>query len=671
MVPECGHALHEACFTAVYGPVVRGGARQTNLGLCGVCRRPMKIGDGDSSKGNSKYPLSSRIPLSPHESHTSELASLTGMGAPSNQVFTGREKAGTYRTTNSRMNQSTPTPYDPSEDDPIDHSGSIKSGSSDPAHYVVTPAIQVRPEFPSITRSSSQATQPLTCIVVVELASRRPVAPPAPSPIALSPSNSYNDTYHPHSHPPSSNNGSSHNGSHYHHSSRPEAIPEESEQHMPSSSSSKYSHGSDPERPDSAASAPFMYNTTPSTLDSPFAAVVADLRNRMYDWKGHALSGLGPLQMFDVLSVRRDALVREFYVYLFKEAIICVLEEKKKSLGRLLHSSSSTNAPFGEGSTGNNGQHAKHGVLRLKGRIYVRHIKRVLDTSASGELSLTIDMEDERLESFILIFKDRSSLESWRTCISDLVTLFQDAMGRNRSYSSSGNSAGVPDMEEFGARGKAARILSVASGETTSTQVTSHDSLLGSSQRSTISSATTSSATTFSRSSNGKYAPSEPDHPHPHPSYHQSPLPVVTPHYPTGASNSLNPVSHTPLDLICVISVPPSTANASTAALKIRVIKTTLDFVIASMGARDRLSLVTFEVGPQGRVRKTPFLSVGRSQSQKRLSLFVETLADRKDNDEFLVHSTKEEKTDVVTAVNHGRFLYLVFSGHVLIFFKA
>jgi hypothetical protein len=54
IVPECGHALHEACFTAVYGPVVRGGTIQANLGLCGVCRRPMKIGDGDNSKGNSQ-----------------------------------------------------------------------------------------------------------------------------------------------------------------------------------------------------------------------------------------------------------------------------------------------------------------------------------------------------------------------------------------------------------------------------------------------------------------------------------------------------------------------------------------------------------------------------------------------------------------------------------------
>ena len=72
--------------------------------------------------------------------------------------------------------------------------------------------------------------------------------------------------------------------------------------------------------------------------ESPFNAITEDLRNRIIDWKGHPLQGLGPLQMYDLLAVRRDAIVREFFVYLFKEAIICVVEEKKRSLGRLLSS---------------------------------------------------------------------------------------------------------------------------------------------------------------------------------------------------------------------------------------------------------------------------------------------------------------------------------------------
>ena len=77
IVPECGHALHEvslsypelfftltslplkACFTAVYGPPpnqqARALPRKSNLGVCGVCRRPMKVGDGDGGKSNSSF----------------------------------------------------------------------------------------------------------------------------------------------------------------------------------------------------------------------------------------------------------------------------------------------------------------------------------------------------------------------------------------------------------------------------------------------------------------------------------------------------------------------------------------------------------------------------------------------------------------------------------------
>ena len=77
IVPECGHALHEvhrfrfspapsihpasppqACFSAVYGPPPGqsrvGVIRKSNLGVCGVCRRPMKVGDGDGGKSNSE-----------------------------------------------------------------------------------------------------------------------------------------------------------------------------------------------------------------------------------------------------------------------------------------------------------------------------------------------------------------------------------------------------------------------------------------------------------------------------------------------------------------------------------------------------------------------------------------------------------------------------------------
>ncbi|KAF8315450.1 hypothetical protein DL93DRAFT_2079249 [Clavulina sp. PMI_390] len=330
------------------------------------------------------------------------------------------------------------------------------------------------------------------------------------------------------------------------------------------------------------------------------------------------------------------------------------MEEKKKTISsRLLHASGSSGSVYSDTSSQN------RGTLKLKGRIYVRHIKRVIDTSVAGELSLTIDMEDDRLESFVLVFKNRSVLESWRTAIIGLVTMFQDAMGRPRAGTPSGiyalsNSNG--EMEEFGISGKAARILSVGSagGETQasgSSRITSQDSIIASSQRSTMSSTTSNSNSRAGMSSNGPMSNASTANTT---MYHQPPPPTVTPRSANGASNSLTPVAHTPLDLICVISVPPPSVHVPTASLKTRVIKTTLEFVIASMGAKDRLSLVTFEVGVQGRIRKTPFLSLGRAQSRQRLASFVDSLSERKEGDEFLVPSGRDEKTDVVTAVNHG-----------------
>ncbi|KAI0002142.1 Pleckstrin homology domain-containing protein [Russula compacta] len=561
IVPECGHALHEACFTAVYGPVPGVGRttavlRKSNLGVCGVCRRPMKVGDGDGGKSN-------------------KLAALTGMGdrnAPS--LYPGRDTPTSGRAI-SRHGSATGQAYDPTEDDPIEPvAPSVKSALDHPA-FVVTPSIQVLPEFSSITRNT-EPTQALTCIVVVELPGKRGPGH-VPGPVM------------------------------------------------------------DP------------YTTHNSQDASPFVAITEDLRNRIIDWKGHPLSGLGPLQMYDLLSVRRDALVREFYVYLFKEAIICVAEERKRTLGRFLSSASGAASVLADGaSVTSGGTSQSKGVLRLKGRIYIKHIRQVTDTSVQGELSLTIDMEDERLDSFILIFKDRSSLETWKASVQSLVL---QVHGPRRE-----NDPPPLDMEEFGGSAKAMRMLSGSTGTSTST---AESSLLHGSGRSTLSSHTSYGSSVvnhgYHSSATGKLSPLQEDEA---PSHYSS-GPLYAPHMSAGPSNSLAPLPHPPLDLILVISLPPIHSLPSTAALKLRVIKASLDFVIASLGPRDRLSCVTFEVGVGGTVRKTPFLSVGRVQSRTRLSKFVDEIGFRPEEgesfeDEFVARGNKDEKTDVVTAVNHG-----------------
>ncbi|GLB41906.1 putative pleckstrin homology domain containing protein [Lyophyllum shimeji] len=589
IVPECGHALHEACFTAVYGPPPNQGRstlpRKTNLGVCGVCRRPMKVGDGDGGKSN-------------------KLAALTGMGdSKTAPLYPGRDTP-----TMNRRGQ--PTQYNPNDDDPIETTGSVRSGPhNEHSQYIVAPSIQVRPEFSSLTRTND-LNQPSTCIVIIELPGKR-IAGNVPGPVM-------NDKYARSAASRSRHEGSSGNSSPHpdHPSQRQQQHHLQQEQEV--SPRPYQNHSLNPSHDQYASASSNGHDSyVPNNIDyheedSPFHAITEDLRNRIIDWKGHPLSDLGPLQMYDLLSVRRDAAIREFYVYLFKEAIICVVEEKKRGLGRLLSNASGLTET---GSTISSSIQSK-GVLRLKGRIYVRHIKHVTASSAAGEMSLTIDMEDE-LASFILIFKDRSSLESWKNNIQSLVNMFQAQGGAPQSPPE----PRVPNLEEFGGSQKAMRMLSG------STQTTMNNS-------------------------NKLGTLGEDDEL----STYESPTSLVTPYTSSGPSNSLTPLLHPPLDLILVISIPPPTAVPSTAQLKVRVIRATLDFLVASLAKKDRLSLVTFEVGPGGRVRKTPFLSPGKAQSRARLEKFIDELGVRMEEhqDEFLVRGSKEEKTDVVTAMNHG-----------------
>lgn len=568
-----------------------------------------------------------------------ELAALTGMGDhKSTALYPGRDTP----TSRNRANVPAP-PYDPNDDDPLDHTGSVRSNpSSEHSQYIVAPSIQVRPEFSSLTRTND-LSQPLTCIVVIELPGKR-TAGAVPGPVMADGYSSRNGhmrgeaTNSGHSspvpdHPRQQRHHLQPQNHHTEDSSRPFHRPPQGNQFSPSSS------GHD------------LYASNNHHIqqeeDSPFNAITEDLRNRIIDWKGHPLSDLGPLQMYDLLSVRRDSAIREFFVYLFKEAIICVVEEKKRGLGRLLSNASGLTD---HGSIISSSSQSK-GVLRLKGRIYVRHIKNVTASSAAGEMSLTIDMEDE-LASFILIFKDRSSLEAWKNNIQALVNMFQQQSGAVRQEQQTSRQL---DMEEFGGSSKAMRMLSGSTGTTVST----FDSLLGGSSRSTVSSSTSHGSMMGQRqyqqhNMHNKLSPLGEDD---ELSNYDSPTALVTPYTSSGPSNSLTPVLHPPMDLILVISVPSSSASPSTAQLKVRVIRATLDFIIASLAPKDRLSLVTFEVGTAGRVRKTPFLCLGKAQSRARLEKFVDGLGARaveEGVDEFLVRGSKDEKTDVVTAVNHG-----------------
>ncbi|KZT39569.1 hypothetical protein SISSUDRAFT_629660 [Sistotremastrum suecicum HHB10207 ss-3] len=147
-------------------------------------------------------------------------------------------------------------------------------------------------------------------------------------------------------------------------------------------------------------------------FESSGASQVEELAKCILDCHGQPISELGPLYNFDKLFVSQPPVVRKFSVYLFQEAILCVTECGQSS------SPSSGTEP-------NCRTCGRKGTLEVKGRIYIRHIKSVSDTSTSDELSLSIHPEAPSAGPFRLLFDDEASLKAWQCAIQDLIGRYQ------------------------------------------------------------------------------------------------------------------------------------------------------------------------------------------------------------------------------------------------------
>lgn len=124
---------------------------------------------------------------------------------------------------------------------------------------------------------------------------------------------------------------------------------------------------------------------------------------------------------------------------------------------------------------------------------------------------------------------------------------------------------------------------------------------------------------------------------------------------PFGSSNVPRGISHTPVDILLIFSLASPSTTTSSAAFKTRVIRSSLAFIMSKMGSRDRMSIVTYESGPDGVIRKTPFLAVGRDgEGRQRLLDVVENMGNNSENDRHIVPLHREERSDVVSAVNVG-----------------
>jgi hypothetical protein len=120
----------------------------------------------------------------------------------------------------------------------------------------------------------------------------------------------------------------------------------------------------------------------------------------------------------------------------------------------------------------------------------------------------------------------------------------------------------------------------------------------------------------------------------------------------TGPSNLLTPLPHPLMDFIIAVLISPWTTPQSMVNLKLCLIPTARKFTLASISVRNRLSLLTSEVGVRDAVRKTPFLGVGEVWSKARQATFIRETDARSDEanmaalgvDDFLVRDMKGKK---------------------------
>ncbi|KDN41245.1 hypothetical protein K437DRAFT_269762 [Tilletiaria anomala UBC 951] len=752
VVPQCGHALHNACFTAVYGspdsvlaaqkrhallsaaqhaggtPATTGGeARQDYQmsqapGMCGVCRRAIILG-GDKKQS---------------EKRVAKATGIMGAGGMGD------------------MFDSTQQREDPSgsgvlmRDDKIElpqrlyhHAPGISSSRG-----MVVPVIRARPEYATIYRRDPTGTntkQNVVCVISVEVPSRRPVPLPSPAPTATAVDGYGYFAHHHHQQQQqqqhlgtipdgededygNAREMASAGGSMYISARRapstrsrantidtqdserdrdrdrvlttagadplPGVAEEGQNQHhprQPKQTPSQNGHAADTNGKGAASGAEeeeagFSFGATPSANEAksdPYRAVTVDLRARILDWKGHTLEHFGPLHLYDTLNVRQDTIVREFYVYLFQEALLCVTEERKRGLSKLVAATVAV--------TGNEDA-AKPG-LKLKGRIYLRHIKRVSESSVAGEASLSIKMDDDHLDQFVLCFNTEAQATAWRHKLDELVDFIQTPEkalsvpprpglhptiseqakrvpspgAANQDALNHGDAASIGHSRKSVGSSGAGKHTSIISGRAGSAgdaaSIAESTGTRRSMRRATVRSDTNNSSSNSCRSS----VVTGPR------------LPIVPLHQQWSASGGHDPskeppeiLPHAPLDLVIMISVPvvveaqrSSTASiSSSAALKLRLIRSSLEFIVNNVGPTDRVSLVSYTAGQEGQVRKTPLLQPAKDASRLCLLRFIEGMGTAGDGvdgssaDPFVADLSGlgggSDRVDTVTAINVG-----------------
>ncbi|KAA1123911.1 hypothetical protein PGTUg99_029422 [Puccinia graminis f. sp. tritici] len=724
VIPKCGHRLHASCFEAVYGSLDE--ARRTGdvLGLCGICRKDMRL---VASGGSSFQPKPFDRNLADHSAQKRSRSKV-----PSSSTATHKIHSITRKTLPS-------TPFDIVDDDSdfeeeahfseseleredellgswneldlsshqprLLHPGGLESlriehkrQQSGRRRSIVKPNVTVLAENPNLfLNKDSDKSQHLTCMVTIELPSLYAPNPTQPA-YHFAPSSSYPSPLSPTGVPSnlSSDTNQHNNGSSFPGKSSsiapmsppPSAVTQYAMNSPQGSSgrsvllspSSQHQHDKTrlPSDRNGSLKSPLTRDNSitfipplpvhhdhlpPLPVDGPpsqpLQPVLDDLLDRMQDWKGHSSKDFGLLKKYDQIHIEKEANCRQFLVYLFEEALLCVSPVRRDSITQ----------GWTQQDEHHTGSVAGGPPLKLKGRVYIRHMDSVsvIPNDPLHVYFLRVKMKDEKMDAFTMRFENLNQLEDWHSNIHSLIQKNKQktdpsplqAPLRIPEIDYSGPvcipstplslpptpvtcQPGGPSLDRDSLRiaahsTRSSRSDSLQSGSDSRNNdgCTGSSLLSGSTKTNLVTSISTLSSVgeeyTEGCPENPEFSnPFQSSHPFTHrdlPSLHMN---------PAFRSASLRH-DFRPIDLTLVISIPfPEPAgspSSSPSTLKLRLLKQSLQFVVYHLHPRSRLSLVAFTVGSGGNARSqgqllyTPFLTVGKAASLKRVEFAIEQIS--------------------------------------------
>ncbi|TIB78870.1 hypothetical protein E3Q22_02420 [Wallemia mellicola] len=668
IVPVCGHALHDQCFTQVYGVIPSAKIPSKSLGVCGICRKPMNLSDEADVqiKGKGKTNKLDKLAGIASTPNPRDLQSSRSNASLKNQYQ--RNNTGSTLSLAQLQQQHLDSPLDPldsSADDAIpaapssSSNTSISNNSKSSLGELISPNISIKTEFNAAIRPHVDQKSSITAIVTVKIPSRQ------------AESNHIQDSYHPSLIRYQQRQSALYNDDTVSQLRRSDSRMSADNASINSTPSTFSIQPQFQPQPQPQQPPPQQPPQSQQAQQRPLKSVTTDLYSRILDWKGNNPHSFGSLLLYSLsLTIRRSTQSQTAQVFLFENALICVSEDRKSH-------------PMKDGRR----------VLKLKGKIYISNIRRA---TSIGDTALVLETETDDFRDLTLMFMMRDEREQWKAQFDKLIYSSVNIQHhqpqpqhvntlQNQQTEQSPESP-ASSLRERIEKERISRLLTPQLGNNNrQSQQTSFSApqvpftaplspvSLPHSPRSTAPSSygKASSIATSGISTNpsdvsafGLAYAGEGGGNKARESMRSSVSANVSANLSEHSLVQLAPHDgtlhpHAPADVVLILPLPTSQHGSPT--LKLRFLKSSLEFVINKLGPRDRICVVTFRSMQGGALRRTPFITPSSINGKQKLSRFLETFGNNWDDsvygidgapDPFKVGTKADEKTDVVTAMN-------------------